>query len=139
MHHVTMKPAGKASIGGLIFDHLIKKIADHLYLVTFARPAQCDLIVCPVTQALEGGSLENLVLEKAIRGLLTVQSRDHLACAADNRVGIALVSNARKESALREWATLEFPPTVPAYDRLLVDARDHVWVRRLPRRIGADA
>jgi len=48
-------------------------------------------------------------------------------------------SNARKESAVREWATLEFPPTVPAYDRLLVDARDHVWVRRLPRGIGADA
>jgi hypothetical protein len=48
-------------------------------------------------------------------------------------------SDARKESALREWATLEFPPTVPAYDRLLVDARDHVWVRRLPRRIGAEA
>jgi hypothetical protein len=48
-------------------------------------------------------------------------------------------SNARKESALRDWATLEFPPTVPAYDRLLVDARDHVWVRRLPRGIGADA
>lgn len=48
-------------------------------------------------------------------------------------------SNARKDNALREWATLEFPPTVPAYDQLLVDARDHVWVRRLPRRIGAAA
>lgn len=48
-------------------------------------------------------------------------------------------TDARKESALRDWATLEFPPTVPAYDQLLVDARDHVWVRRLPRRIGADA
>jgi len=48
-------------------------------------------------------------------------------------------TDARKENALREWATLEFPPTVPAYDRLLVDARDHVWVRRLPRRIGAEA
>jgi hypothetical protein len=48
-------------------------------------------------------------------------------------------SNASKQSALSDWATLEFPPTVPAYDRLLVDARDHLWVRRLPRRIGAEA
>ncbi len=48
-------------------------------------------------------------------------------------------TDARKASAERQWATVEFPPTVPAYDAMLVDARDHLWVRRLPRRIGAEA
>ncbi len=41
-----------------------------------------------------------------------------------------------KASSLREWSTVEFPPTIPAYDAMLVDAADHVWVRRYPR--GAD-
>jgi hypothetical protein len=48
-------------------------------------------------------------------------------------------TDARKASAAREWATFEFPPTVPAYDAMLVDARDHLWVRRLPRGIGREA
>ncbi len=48
-------------------------------------------------------------------------------------------TDARKERAVREWATFEFPPTVPAYDAMLVDTRDHLWVRRLPRRIGSEA
>ncbi len=38
-----------------------------------------------------------------------------------------------KARAVREWSTVEFPPTIPAYDAMLVDAADHVWVRRYPR------
>jgi hypothetical protein len=45
----------------------------------------------------------------------------------------------RKAEAVREWTTFEFPPTVPAYDAMLVDAQDHLWVRRTPRAIGAPA
>ncbi len=39
----------------------------------------------------------------------------------------------RRAQLVREWDLVEFPTTVPAYDRLLVDARDHLWVRRYPR------
>lgn len=49
------------------------------------------------------------------------------------------VTDRRKQNAEREWTTFEFPPTVPAYDMMLVDARDMVWLRRTPRRIGAEA
>jgi hypothetical protein len=48
-------------------------------------------------------------------------------------------TDARKVEAAREWTTFEFPPTVPAYDAMLVDAQDHLWVRRTPRAIGAPA
>jgi hypothetical protein len=48
-------------------------------------------------------------------------------------------TDARKASAEREWATFTFPPTVPAYDAMLVDALDHLWVRGTPRAIGAPA
>ncbi len=34
---------------------------------------------------------------------------------------------------VREWERVEFPPTVPAYDKLLVDALDYLWVRHYPR------
>ena len=34
---------------------------------------------------------------------------------------------------------MDFPPTVPAYDAMLVDAEELVWVRRYPRRVGASA
>jgi len=40
---------------------------------------------------------------------------------------------------VRQWALVEFPPTVPAYDAMLVDRLDHLWVRRMPRAIGATA
>ncbi len=40
---------------------------------------------------------------------------------------------ARRAQSVREWDLVEFPTTVPAYDQLLVDARDHLWVRRYPR------
>lgn len=49
------------------------------------------------------------------------------------------VTDARKANAEREWATFTFPPTVPAYDAMLVDVLDHLWVRRTPRAIGAPA
>lgn len=48
-------------------------------------------------------------------------------------------TDARKAAAEREWATFTFPPTVPAYDAMLVDALDHLWVRSTPRAIGAPA
>lgn len=35
--------------------------------------------------------------------------------------------------SLREWETFEFPPTVPAYDAMLVDRDDNLWVRSYPR------
>lgn len=37
------------------------------------------------------------------------------------------------------WETLEFPPNIPAYDAMLVDASDMLWLRRTPRGIGGDA
>jgi hypothetical protein len=40
---------------------------------------------------------------------------------------------------VRQWALVEFPPTVPSYDAMLVDRLDHLWVRRMPRAIGATA
>lgn len=48
-------------------------------------------------------------------------------------------TDARRADAERDWATFTFPPTVPAYDALLVDALDHLWLRRTPRAIGAPA
>jgi hypothetical protein len=48
-------------------------------------------------------------------------------------------TDARKAEAEREWTTFEFPPAVPAYDAMLVDALDHLWVRRTPRAIGEPA
>jgi hypothetical protein len=51
-----------------------------------------------------------------------------------------LGANARdREERQREWETFEFPPTVPAYDAMLVDAEDLVWIRRYPRSISAPA
>ena len=47
-------------------------------------------------------------------------------------------SERARERSVREWETFEFPPTVPAYDAMLVDSEDLVWVRRHPRRIGAE-
>jgi hypothetical protein len=48
-------------------------------------------------------------------------------------------TDARKTAAERDWETFRFPPTVPAYDAMLVDALDHLWLRRTPRSIGAPA
>lgn len=44
-----------------------------------------------------------------------------------------------KARSVREWSAVQFPPTVPAYDAMLVDARDHVWIRRFPRGIDTHA
>ncbi len=43
------------------------------------------------------------------------------------------LNSVARERQVREWATVEFPATVPAYDAMLVDAEDHVWIRRFPR------
>lgn len=44
-----------------------------------------------------------------------------------------------KKLRVLHWDTIDFPPTIPAYDAMLVDARDMLWVRRMPRRIGGNA
>jgi hypothetical protein len=41
--------------------------------------------------------------------------------------------------SVRNLFSIEFPPTVPAYDALLVDADDRVYVRRTPRGWATDA
>ena len=41
--------------------------------------------------------------------------------------------------SLREWETFEFPPTVPAYDAMLVDRDDNLWVRSYPRGVEPTA
>lgn len=48
-------------------------------------------------------------------------------------------NTAMQQSLVRMWAGVEYPPTIPAYDQMIVDARDQLWVRRTPRRIGGDA
>ena len=51
-----------------------------------------------------------------------------------------LGANARdRAERIRRWDDVEFPATVPAYDAMLVDAEDLVWIRRYPRVIGAAA
>jgi hypothetical protein len=46
----------------------------------------------------------------------------------------SLGQTATEQAQTREEWTLDTPPaTLPAYDALLVDADDHLWVRRYPR------
>ncbi len=42
-------------------------------------------------------------------------------------------SQLEREWLARDRRNIEYPPTVPAYDAMRVDALDHVWVRRFPR------
>lgn len=44
-----------------------------------------------------------------------------------------------QKSLVRMWEGVEYPATIPAYDQMIVDARDQLWVRRTPRRIAGDA
>jgi hypothetical protein len=43
------------------------------------------------------------------------------------------LTSLERDRQVRLWTTVEFPTTVPAYDAMLVDAEDHVWIRRFPR------
>ncbi len=44
-----------------------------------------------------------------------------------------------RERYERRYAEMEFPPTLPAYTALVVDAEDLVWVRAFPRGTGPTA
>ncbi len=49
------------------------------------------------------------------------------------------LTSREREHQVRLWTTVEFPTTVPAYDAMLVDAEDYVWIRRFPRGRDLDA
>lgn len=44
-----------------------------------------------------------------------------------------------KQALVRMWEGVEYPPTVPAYDQMIVDVHEQLWVRRTPRRTGGTA
>lgn len=48
-------------------------------------------------------------------------------------------NTAIQQALMRRWEGVEYPPAVPAYDQMVVDVHEQLWVRRTPRRIGAEA
>ncbi len=76
-------------------------------------------------------------LDGAPAGVLRNTDVDLRTTAADiaryKRYDTLGVNDRERASRMREWESFEFPPTVPAYDAMLVDALDHLWVRRFPR------
>ncbi len=76
-------------------------------------------------------------LDGAPAGALTNSDADLRTTDADierfKRLDTLGKNEEQRARAVRAWTTFEFPPTVPAYDAMLVDANDHVWVRRFPR------
>lgn len=61
----------------------------------------------------------------------TETTRDDIAYARERE--IATAGEARRTAIERDYATLPFPKTVPAYAALRVDASDHLWVQDYPR------
>ncbi len=49
------------------------------------------------------------------------------------------VPERERDNFAKRGITMEFPPTVPAYDAMLVDTDDFVWIRRYPRSMTAPA
>jgi hypothetical protein len=91
----------------------------------------------------DSGSVDRITLDGAPAGTLQLPPMDLRTTPADiarfqfgDTVGEAPDDVAYN---VERWSRIEWPSTIPAYDALLVDADDRVFVRRPPRAIGAEA
>ncbi len=85
----------------------------------------------------DSGVVRVYTLDGTLAGVRRLPDTDLRVTSADleraKRLDSLGQSASEQAQTREEWALDTPPPTLPAYDALVVDADDHLWVRRYPR------